>query len=198
MWILKWFDCHYHSILCQVPAVTWQCQCSTGHPVVILWSPAPGCFSSLPGLSILPGVITLFMPITVEWMGAFVRLQFPRPGIRLAVAWLWNRGLRSKGLRIWRWRGGRGHLVKLTSAQLTVNSRCRTLKTRGGDQSRLNTPAQNNFSLLQTVNTLRLHYWALLECPFARLLLPLLYLRRSLGGPFLLAYGWPVLFFYFI
>lgn len=35
-----------------------------------------------------------------------------------------------------------GHLVKLTSAQLTVNSRCRTLKTRGCDQSRLNAPAQ--------------------------------------------------------
>lgn len=43
-----------------------------------------------------------------------------------------------------------GHLVKMTSAQLTVNSRCRTLKTRGCDQSRLNSPTQKSSRLLRT------------------------------------------------
>lgn len=42
-------------------------------------------------------VITHFMLIKFGWIALFVRPRFPRPGIRLAVAWLWNKGSHFRG-----------------------------------------------------------------------------------------------------
>lgn len=109
---------------------TWRChRSSTGHLPKPPSPPRPDCPPSLE-------VITLFMPIRFEWIGSFVWLQFPRPGIRLAVAWLSNRGPRLKEPK-----SGGGTSGQDDICSLTVNSRCLTFENTDSDQSRLKSVA---------------------------------------------------------